>query len=343
MSNLTPQQLYMQAMADPARQRQQGVQRTAAGGLDFFRGMRMQNQAEGNIEDIGAQIDEIQGRMDEMAPPSLMGDETVAAATRNAAILGQNFQQDPSAELAAAQTAIESGADPATVARMQAEAQAKEQQMGQQQAQQAFQQGLGMAQQDAMNQYQIQQQGVQNEMDAALQELQAAQQESLMGQQLKGQGAQSALRGITQFAGNFEKNLADVKDAAGNVLTDASGLQNFAANLGFKPTVQAAQGMSVQKTPGEYSHDTNDMILVSQAKDGTLIDTGIRQTGGEYVIDPFNAGEMRQSHEKIDPVELEKVRQGEINMSEEMADNLMRLYDAVRFINEPQFQEEYQA
>ena len=332
----------MQAMADPTRQRQQGVQRAAAGGLDFFRGMRMQNQAEGNIEDIGAQIDEIQGRMDEMAPPSLMGDEALAAATRNAAILGQNFQQDPSAELAAAQTAIESGADPATVARMQAEAQAREQQQGQQQAQQAFQQGLGMAQQDVMNQYQIQQQGMQNEMDAALQQLQAAQQESLMGQQLRGQGAQSALRGLTQFAGNFEKNLADVKDDQGNILQEATGLQNFAANLGLKPQV-AARGMSVQKTPGEYSHETNDMILVSQAEDGSLIDTGNRLTGGEFVIDPFNAGEMRQSHEKIDPVELEKVRQGEMEMSEEMAESLMRLYDAVRFIDEPQFQDEYQA
>ncbi len=332
----------MQAMANPTRQRQQGVQRTAAGGLDFFRGMRMQNQAEGNIEDIGAQIDEIQGRMDEMTPPSLMGDEAVAAATRNAAILGQNFQQDPSAELAAAQTAIESGADPATVARLQAETLAKEQERNQLRGQDTFNQGLSLANQDIMNQYQFQQQGMQNEMDAALQELQIAQQESLAGQQLKGQGTQNLVTGLTQFAGNFEKNLADVKDKDGNILQEATGLQNFGANLGLNPNV-AAHGMSVQKTPGEYSHETNDMILVSQAEDGSLIDTGNRLTGGEFVIDPFNAGEMRQSHEKIDPVELEKVRQGRTRMTEDMAENLMRLYDAVRFINEPQFQDEYQA
>lgn len=331
----------MQAMANPTRQRQQGVQRTAAGGLDFFRGMRMQNQAEGNIEDIGAQIDEIQGRMDEMAPPSLMGDEAVAAATRNAAILGQNFQQDPSAELAAAQTAIESGADPATVARLQAETLAKEQERNQLRGQDTFNQGLSLANQDIMNQYGFQQQGLQNEMDAALQELQVAQQESLAGQQLKGQGTQNLVTGLTQFAGNFEKNLGDVKNPDGTV-TEATGLQNFAANLGLKPKV-AAHGMSVQKTPGEYSHETNDMILVSQAEDGSLIDTGNRLTGGEYVIDPFDAGNMRQSHEKINPVELEKVRQGEMEMSEEMAENLIRLYDAVRFIDEPQFQDEYYA
>ena len=72
-----------------------------------------------------------------------------------------------------------------------------------------------------------------------------------------------------------------------------------------------------------------------------LIDTGIRQTGGEYVIDPFDAGNMRQAHEKIDPVELEMVRQGRAPMTEELSEQLMRMYDAVRFISEPQFEDDY--
>ncbi len=100
-------------------------------------------------------------------------------------------------------------------------------------------------------------------------------------------------------------------------------------------------GGSVQQTPGEYDHDTNDMILMAQGKDGMLVDTGIRQTGGEYVIDPFDAGNMRQAHEKIDPVELELTREGRAPMSEDLMMDLMQLYDAVRFVKEPQFEEDY--
>ena len=79
-----------------------------------------------------------------------MDPNTVAAATRNAAILGRvPAQSDASAEMAAAKMAMESGVDPATIQRNLAQAQMQEQQMASQQAQQAFQQGLGMAQQDA--------------------------------------------------------------------------------------------------------------------------------------------------------------------------------------------------
>jgi len=102
-----------------------------------------------------------------------------------------------------------------------------------------------------------------------------------------------------------------------------------------------ATGGSVQQTPGEYDHDTNDLILMAQGKHGQLVDTGIRQTGGEFVIDPFDAGNMRQAHEKIDPVELEMVRQGRAPVSDKLIDRLMQMYDAIRFINEPQFSEDY--
>ena len=107
------------------------------------------------------------------------------------------------------------------------------------------------------------------------------------------------------------------------------------------PTNSLAYGGSVQQTPGKYDHDTNDMMLMAQGKHGQLVDTGIRQTGGEYVIDPFDAGNMRQGFDKIDPLELEAVRTGRTELRPELVDDLMQLYDAVRFINEPQFQDDY--
>jgi len=82
-------------------------------------------------------------------------------------------------------------------------------------------------------------------------------------------------------------------------------------------------------------------MLMAQGKHGQLVDTGIRQTGGEYVIDPFDAGNMRQGFDKIDPVELEAVRTGRAELTSELVADLMQLYDAVRFINEPQFQDDY--
>lgn len=289
--------------------------RTGAGIADLIRGQRMQGQAEGRIEEIGATVDDIQARMNEMTPPSLMGDEVLAAATRNAAILGQQFQQDPSAELAAAQTAIESGADPATVARMQAEMQAREQQQAQAQGQQAFQQGLQYGQQDVMNQYAQQQQALGSEMDAALAELQQAQQESLMGQQLKGQGTQGLLRGVGQFASNYDKSLGG---------EDAGFLKTLGANI-----FSGEHGMKVQKTPGEFDHDTNDMILMAQTEGG-LVDTGIRQTGGEFVLNPEQAEGLEEAYENVNP-------------KKPTYEQLMALYEAARFLNEPQFDDDYAA
>lgn len=296
-------------------QRGQGLMRTGAGIADLIRGQRMQGQAEGRIEEIGATVDDIQARMNEMTPPSLMGDEVLAAATRNAAILGQQFQQDPSAELAAAQTAIESGADPATVARMQAEMQAREQQQAQAQGQQAFQQGLQYGQQDVMNQYAQQQQALGSEMDAALAELQQAQQESLMGQQLKGQGTQGLLRGVGQFASNYDKSLGG---------EDAGFLKTLGANI-----FSGEHGMKVQKTPGEFDHDTNDMILMAQTEGG-LVDTGIRQTGGEFVLNPEQAEGLEEAYENVNP-------------KKPTYEQLMALYEAARFLNEPQFDDDYAA
>tara|TARA_R100001510_G_scaffold15121_1_gene12520 strand:- start:11537 stop:12439 length:903 start_codon:yes stop_codon:yes gene_type:complete len=49
-------------------------------------------------------------------------------------------------------------------------------------------------------------------------------------------------------------------------------------------------GGEVYKTPGEFNHDTNEMYVVDE--DGR--DVGIALTGGEYVISPDDAREMRE-------------------------------------------------
>ena len=358
---------YMAALGlrQPLTQEQikrQNIARVGAGLADVASGFFGQRAAEGQIEELGAEQEALTQQFKDLSAPSLTDANTIAAATRNAAILGGvPQQQDQSAELAAAKMAMESGADPATVQRQLAQAQQAEEAASGALRRQAFQEGLGMAQADARNQFAQQQQALMMDMDANAQALDAAQRESLMAQQQKSRGFQGLLSGGLGLYSNRPKqpgdntsndttnttNTTDTTATPGygvsNLLGDLESLQGPSVEGLLGQLESQATGGSVQKTPGEYDHDTNDMILMAQDEGGKLVDTGIRQTGGEYVIDPFDAGNMRQAHENIDPVKLEKVRKGQASLDKKLAEDLMRLYDAVRFVKEPQFQDDYEA
>ena len=359
----------------------QSAIRLGAGALDFFGGRKAQREAEGQIEELGAQAEGIQSQLEGMRAPGSMDPSVVAEATRNAAILGfQSPAEDPSDALAAQAMALESGADPSKLYAAASKQDAASDAQQRAEAQGQFQQGLGLAQQDAMNRFRQDYSQKASELDDINQQLAQAQQESLIAQQRKMRGTQGALAGGMGIASDYRKgdiknyldkfkglmggkpmddepaedepmsyNFGDFSRAEGESLP-GFGLQSTAFGgpgalqgnfSGISLRNEQADGGSVQQTPGEYDHDTNDMILMAQGKDGMLIDTGIRQTGGEFVIDPFDAGNMRQAHEKIDSLEMEAVRTGRADLRPELVADLMQLYDAVRFINEPQFQDDY--
>jgi hypothetical protein len=375
---------YQEQLAKQGRQ--QGALRLGAGAVDFFGGQRAQKQADAQIAELGEQAEGIRTQLGEMRAPGSMDPSTVAEATRNAAILGfQSEADDPSDDLARQAMALESGADPSKLyaASTQADQAADAQQRAE--SQQQFQQGLEMAQTDALNRFKQDYQTMAGDLQSLEGEIGALQQESLLAQQRKQSGLQGAVTGGGQFLSSggldeiksafggkpqeedegekplygddddqlpegsiqtFEEEEETIDDNVvnppgyGTVLgggTNNDGTPDYDGD----PTNSQAYGGSVQQTPGEYDHDTNDMILMAQGKHGQLVDTGIRQTGGEYVIDPFDAGNMRQGFEKIDPLELEAVRTGRADLRPELLDDLMQLYDAVRFIREPQFQDDY--
>ena len=377
--------------------RQSGALRLGAGLFDFFGGKKAQKEADAQLAELGEQAEGIRGELGEMRAPGSMDPSTVAEATRNAAILGfQSEADDPSDDLAAQAMALQSGADPsklfaqATKADQAADAQQRAE------SQQQFQQGLGMAQTDALNRFKQDYGQKASELEALEGDIAGLQQESLLAQQRRQRGLQGAITGGSQYL--TSGGLDQIKSALGGKPQEGDGGDPFeprAGNIDFSdgqpiiasqqridpvtgqpvspelqlPEGQTASGFltslsgptnndgtpdydgdltnslayggSVQQTPGEYDHDTNDMILMAQGKHGQLVDTGIRQTGGEYVIDPFDAGNMRQGFEKIDPLELEAVRTGRADLRPELIDDLMQLYDAVRFIKEPQFQDDY--
>ena len=366
----------------------QGAMKAGAGLVDVIQGKIGQRRAEQDIEQFGAEQDELIQQYKDMSAPSLMDPNTVAAATRNAAILGGvPAQPDASSELAAAKMAMESGADPATIQRNLAQAQQMESAQAAGQANQAFQQGLGFAQQDAQNQFAKQQENMMMDIDNVSAALEAAQRESLMSQQLAQRGTSNIMSGGTQFYQGFKGQQAiDAQKAAAeeaarkaaaeaaaaaqqtpNQITPVSGsmlgvdfnngvdpveagLASAADMIPLSGEVVMAEGMTVedyldelnrrnqqvqeqggvvQKTPGEFNHDTNDMILMAPTERG-LVDTGIRQTGGEFVLNPEQAEGLEEAYENV-------------NRKKPTYAQLLALYEAARFLDEPQFDDDYVA
>jgi len=340
---------YLQSLQDPQAQRRQGLMSTAAGLADIGRGFFGQRGAEQNIEEIGAELEGLETQMQGVQAPT--SEDVLAAATRNAALLGTAApQQDPSAELAAAKMAMESGADPSAIQRRLAESLQAEEAAAGQAAGQRLSEATRLAQGDLQGQYQKEMSDLDRQYQAMLGQLESAQRESLQNQALTQRGMTGLAGGLTKYLSNLEKKQGTTGDGNGTDVDGAGenpplgggyGVKDLLGDLeSLQGPVNQAQGGAVQKTPGEYNHDTNDMILMAQGEDGMLVDTGIRQTGGEFVIDPYDAGEMRQKHEKIDPIEVEKAKKNG-KMSKELQQNMIALYDAVRFIEEPQFQENY--
>ena len=334
------------------KQRRTGAAITGAAGIaDVIGGNMAQNQAEGDIDMYGAESDSIKEQMKNLKAPGAMDSETVAAAVRNATILGSGKPQEDSSQLAAAKMAMDSGADATKVQRALTEAEAQKDMRDQSEQQGAFREGLGYAQQDANADYQQEMGNLGMDYDESQRALQMAQQESLLGQQQKQGGIKSAvgsgvnylqsggmdqIKGLFGGSGEEGNTLGAISDsvAAGTGVGEGGGLLDILANQQANGgRVSYEDGGAVQKTPGAFKHDDgdgefqegeNEMILMAQTANG-LEDTGIRQTGGEFVINPEQAKGMEKAYDRINKKK---------NPSRQ---DLMALYEAVRFLDEPQF------
>ena len=334
------------------KQRRTGAAITGAAGIaDIIGGGIGQRQAESDIDMYGAESDSIKEQMRNLKAPGAMDSETVAAAVRNATILGSGKPQEDSSELAAAKMAMESGADATKVQRALTEAEAQKDIRARDEQQGAFREGLGYAQQDADAEYRQEMGNLGMDYDESQRALQMAQQESLMGQQQKQGGIKSAIgsgvnylqsggmdqiKGLFGGSGEEGNTLGAISDsvAAGTGVGEGGGLLDILAKQQANGgRVSYEDGGAVQKTPGAFKHDDgdgefqegeNEMILMAQTANG-LEDTGIRQTGGEFVINPEQAKGMEKAYDRINKKK---------NPSRQ---DLMALYEAVRFLDEPQF------
>jgi len=84
----------------------------------------------------------------------------------------------------------------------------------------------------------------------------------------------------------------------------------------------------VQKTEGEFNHDTNKKAIVDE-------ETGVKEaeaTGGEYILNPEQGEEIHMAYKGVEQI----VESGE----EPTMDQLMALYEAVQSVfSQPQFNE----
>ena len=342
------------------QRRQQGIISGIAGGIDAISGAIGQKQAESDIERFGAESDAIRQQMQDVQAPSIMSPENQAAAVRNATILGAGKPQEDSSELAAAKMAMDAGADPTKIQRALTEAEAQKDERARLEQQGAFREGLGYAHQDAMSDYQRQMQNLGMDYDDAQSALGMSQQQSLMAQQQKQQGFSNLAGGATKFLssggvdaikGLFNKNKGgdwsnvDFNSAFGGDGVEGVDFSTPGSNTNANfwdgggedivpPVVdQAAKGMKVQMTPGAFKHDDgddmyeegeNEILGFARTKNG-LEDTGVRMTGGEFVINPEQAEGMEKAYDRIK------------RKKDPSRADLMALYEAVRFLDEPQF------
>ena len=338
----------LQSQVDPAilskQRRNQALLTGGASIFDAISGGVGQRNAESDIDMLGAEGDSIREQMRNLKAPGAFSPETQAAAVRNATILGGvGNNQDDSSELAAAKMAIDAGGDPANIQRALTEANERKDSAERQQQQGAFNQGLGYAHSDANQRYQQEMQNLGMDYDDNQSALNFAQNESLNAQNQKQKGFGNLINSTGQFFGsggmdqikglfgsgggsNAQMSYGGNGDV-GDFLSDLKGLPAADGSISLE------SGGVVQKTPGAFKHDDgdgmyeegeNEMILMAQQAGG-LVDTGIRQTGGEFVINPTQAKGMEKAYDRAKK-----------KKNPSKAD-LMALFEAVRFLDEPQF------
>jgi|TARA_R110000765_G_scaffold352050_1_gene442001 hypothetical protein len=319
--------------------------------VDIFQGRKSRKEGEEAIEEGGAKRDAVIEAI--KAVKSRNFADLSPEAERNAAIILKDRTPPTSSELAAAEMALRAGADPASVQRALTESEERKEETERAREEGAFREGMGQAQRDEQIAIQKLMTDLGLDYQTAQEMIQMGQQQSLMGQQQSGAGwqnmANAAMRylgsgggdklkerfkrdgSVGDFGGYTDESAQYIFDTPGENPADYENIfsgmsqEDFLQNLGvagysgFEPGgvyTDGEEGMVI-KTPGEFSHDSNPIDVM---RGGAKI---AEMTGGEFVINPDQAAGMEDAYGRAKKNPSKK--------------NLMELFNAVRFIDEPQF------
>ena len=139
---------------------------------------------------------------------------------------------------------------------------------------QATEQAQRQMQEQALTQQQLQTQALTNLADARQQEV--ARREARSTRDID--------YGYDAVARAEAAKAAAVQQIGAGITNTVGGIAKTAIGMGME------KGGKVQKTPGEFNHDTNEMYVVDE--DGR--DMNIALTGGEYVIAPKDARRLKR-------------------------------------------------
>jgi hypothetical protein len=336
------------------KQRQQNIQAGVLGAVSLFdilQGRKTRKDAEADIEEGARLRQDVVDKIQDIKYRDFAG--LTPEARRNAAILLKDYQPDDSDELAAAEMALRSGAAPTSVQRALNEALLREESIEQGREEAAFREGMGYARQDEQIAIQKLMSDYGLDYQMAQEMIAMGQQQSMMGQQQSGAGWRNLFNAAVKYMSSgggdklkewwegrggddaavtmanvtnqdltFEDFIThpDVSAQGGipeNTFTTDDAM-DFLVNYGGGTgnIIEGEQGMVI-KTPGEFNHDTNPIDVM---RGGAKI---AEMTGGEFVINPDQAAGMEEAYAKAKK-----------NKSKA---NLLELFNAVRFIDEPQF------
>ena len=332
------------AFLTPEQRRTQAAILGGAAAFDIGKGIINRRQAEQDIEEGAALRDDVIDAIKDVRARDTAA--LTPEARRNAAILLSNLPAEDSDNLAAAREALEFGADPSKVQRVLSESEAADEEREADRQTAALMEGLRLARLDEQAAINKIMSDLGLDYQTAQEMIAMGQQQSLMAQQQSGAGFRNALNAALRFAMSREKKKDEeelLDDDSTNVIDQDLTFEDFITNPDVSPQggipedifttddamdflvnygggtgdiIDGEQGM-VMKTPGEFSHDTNPIDIIREGKKiGEM-------TGGEYVINPEQAAGMEKAYDKA---KKNKSRA-----------NLIDLFNAVRFIDEPQF------
>tara|TARA_X000001036_G_scaffold28804_1_gene23802 strand:+ start:16497 stop:17639 length:1143 start_codon:yes stop_codon:yes gene_type:complete len=355
--------------AAPEQKKRQAGILAASGLFDAIGGGLGQRSAEGDIERAGATLDEIRDKYQGVKRKNTA--DLMPEAVRNAAIFGSRKAAPDVAEESAAREAIRAGADPTRVQRALGEAKAAERTREEAERRGLVREGLGAARMDEDARINKIMFDLGLDREEAMQMLQGSQARSVESQRRKQSGLRNLTNAAIRFAGagaGGDKNkqaVPTIEDTS--VPVDFNkGLDKFYVPepslsgpggakfedmddfLGFLRDFDKEQGGVVKETPeskgvmgpfpeefntdgikvypkenriiklpGDFSHSTNPIDII---RDGKKVG---EMTGGEFVINPDQANGMKKAYEKV------KKNPTQANITE--------LFEAVRFLDEPQF------
>ena len=143
---------------------------------------------------------------------------------------------------------------------------------------QATEQAQRQMQEQALTQQQLQTQALTNLADARQQEV----------VRREARSTRDIDYGYDAVARAEAAKAAAVQQIGAGITNTVGGIAKTAIGIGME------KGGKVQKTPGEFNHDTNEMYVVDE--DGK--DMNIALTGGEYVIAPKDARRLKREASK---------------------------------------------